>query len=68
VWRVPELGLRACESARAARLRALRSLLAWSATLVLLGGAVALSALTLVEIAERLVELGGGSVGPSASD
>jgi hypothetical protein len=51
-----------------AHARTLRSLLAWGGTLVLLGGAVTLAALTLVQIAERLVELGDGPLQPSPPD
>lgn len=67
VWRLPELRARAQESARTSRASTLRALLVWGAVIVLLGGIVTLSAIALIEIAERLVELGGG-VRRSASD
>lgn len=46
----------------------LRDALAWGLTLLFVSGAVTLCAITLVEIAQRLVELGGVSASPRAPD
>jgi len=69
IWRLAWRGSRRHENAaRASRGPTLRAALAWGLTLLFLSGAVTLCALTLVEIAERLVELGGVSALPRATD
>lgn len=68
IWRLGWRGSRSQAAARCARGPRLRDVLVWSLTVLFVCGAVTLCAITLVEIAQRLLELGGVNAQPPASD